>query len=78
MTDRIFVYHVNLPDGFDEVVLPCFEGYTIYIDQNLDPQKRNEAFRHAIEHIERNDFERAEIYGIQQIESEAHLKGEEK
>ena len=72
MTDRIFVYFVELPDGIDEAVLPCTEGYTIYIDLNLSQQKKDAAFRHALGHIENNDFERAELYGVQLIEAQAH------
>ena len=73
--DDVYVYYVQLPDGIEEAVLPCFDGYTIYIDHRLSQQGREAAYQHAIEHINRNDFERAEIYGIQQIESEAHVSG---
>lgn len=67
--DDVFVYFVKLPDGIDEVVLPCFGGYTVYIDPSLSYHQRIEAYNHAMHHINNNDFEKADV---QQIEVEAH------
>lgn len=53
--DGIFVYYVDLPPGVRECVLPCADGYTVYIDQNLDEEGRAEAYRHAVKHIRRAD-----------------------
>lgn len=67
--DDIFVYIVDMPTTADEMVMPCIGGYTIYLNAKLTHQARVEAYRHALKHIERNDFERDDV---QQIESEAH------
>lgn len=65
----IFVYLVKLPEGIDEVVLPCFDGYTIYIDPSLSHSEQLKAYKHALSHIENNDFEKTDV---QQIEYEAN------
>lgn len=71
MTDSIFVYLVKLPPGINEAVLPCLEGYTIYIDSCLTWEGRQKAYDHAMEHIENGDFEKNDV---QKIEHEAHKK----
>lgn len=73
MSDRLFIYHIALPDGINEAVLPCLDGYTIYLNEKLSPQKREDAFWHAIEHIQNHDFEKTDV---QEIESQAHKKGD--
>lgn len=67
--DQIYVYFVKLPLRVSEMVTPCLEGYTVYIDERLDEAHRLEAYQHALEHIKRHDFEKDDV---QQIESEAH------
>ena len=67
--DNIFTYFVKLPDGIDEVVMPCLDGYTVYIDVNLSESQQIKAYTHALHHIRNNDFERPDV---QEIESEAH------
>ena len=67
--DQIYVYFVKLPFRVNEMVTPCLEGYTVYIDERLDEAHRLEAYRHALEHINHHDFERADV---QQIEADAH------
>jgi len=66
---RIFTYIVKLPDGVNEAVMACADGYTIYINEDLSQRGRIEAFVHAMKHIDRNDFYRGDV---QQIEAEAH------
>ena len=68
---RIFTYVVQLPDGINEAVMACAEGYTIYIDEDLDEAGRKRAFQHAMIHIGRSDFYRGDV---QRIEAEAHRK----
>ncbi len=68
MTD-IFVYFVKLPPHINEMVTPCPDGYTVYIDSGLDDEHRFKAYQHALCHIQNNDFEKSDI---QQIEAEAH------
>lgn len=71
MTDNIYVYMVNLPDGINEAVTPCADGYTIYIDDKLGPEGKEKAYRHAMYHIQNHDFEK---YDVNKIEVEAHKK----
>lgn len=72
--DRIFVYLVKLPPGINEAVLPCLEGYTIYIDSRLTWEGRQKAYNHAMKHIRNGDFEK---HDVQQIEYDAHRKEDE-
>lgn len=65
----IFTYVVDLPSRITEAVTPCLDGYTVYINRNLDRKHQQKAFMHAIAHIINDDFEK---YDVQQIESEAH------
>ena len=66
----IYVYLVNLPPGIHEAVTPCRDGYTIYIDNDLSPDAKLEAYNHAVRHILNRDFE---IEGnVQEIERRAH------
>lgn len=65
----VFVYLVDLPDGINEMVTPCRDGYTIYIDARLDLAHRQKAYEHAMWHIEHDDFQKTDV---QQIEHAAH------
>lgn len=65
-----YVYLLDLPAGVNEMVTPCEDNdYTIYINGRLCDHKRREAYRHALTHIERDDFEKTDV---QQIEADAH------
>lgn len=55
--DDIFVYYAPMPEGMDELVLPCLDGYTIYINDKLPQERQNLSFLHALGHIERGDCE---------------------
>ncbi len=63
------VYRVPLE--VNEAILGNSEddGYTIYIDEDLTDEEARKAFDHALGHVERQDFEKADV---QQIEAEAH------
>lgn len=65
----VYVYIVDLPDRVDEMVTPCIDGYTVYLNARLTYAGRVRAYHHAMRHIERNDFERA---NVQEIETETH------
>jgi hypothetical protein len=67
--DEVFVYLTHLPHNVKEVVLPCYEGYTIYIDENLDEPAQMKAYSHAMRHIH-YDFDKS---NVQSIEAEAHI-----
>lgn len=70
--NKIYTYFVQLPDGINEAVLSCMDGYTIYIDESLDREQKVKAFVHAMKHIANNDFEKDDV---QEIESDAHNGG---
>ena len=44
MTDDVFIYFVDLPNGINEAVMPCFCGYTIYIGKNLPYEEQVKAY----------------------------------
>ena len=67
--DNIYVYLVPLPSGVNEAVMPCMDGFTVYIDQNLDPLNRQKAYDHAIGHIREDDYKKTDV---QEIEWERH------
>lgn len=68
MHEPVFVYHVPLPDGVSEIVLPCLDGHTVYISDRLGYEAQIEAYRHALRHIKNRDFEK---YNVQEIENDA-------
>lgn len=70
--DDIFVYEVELPPHVNEMVVPCIDGYTVYIKVGLTYEARMEAYNHAMEHINRNDWEKD---NVDSIEATAHKKG---
>lgn len=71
MTDDVYVYIVDLPDGINEMVTPCATGYTVYIDDKLSPEGKRVAYRHALYHIVNHDFEKSDV---NDIEVNAHRK----
>ena len=69
MDDDIYVYLVDLPPAVPEMVSPCSDGYTIYLNARLAYADRVKAYLHALGHVERNDWEKA---NVQEIEKDAH------
>lgn len=68
--DNIYIYTKPFPHGkVHEFVLPCIDGYTIYIDDNLTREQQEAAYHHALRHIQAGDFDRD---NIQDIEADAH------
>ena len=67
--DDIFVYIIDLPDQINEMVTPCCDGYTVYINAKLSHQERVRAYQHAVKHIEHGDFDREDV---QEIEYQTH------
>lgn len=66
--DRIYTRIIdNMPKGIHEFVAPSFSGYNIYISSSLDEIGRKKAWKHAMEHIIRDDFNSQE--SIHKIES---------
>lgn len=73
MTDNIFTYLVRFPcRRTKEAVLPCLDGYTVYIDERLSHEEQVKAYRHALEHIYNGDFEKSDV---SQVEMEMCRKG---
>ena len=71
--DIIVNVNNDMPLCMAEMVTPNSDGtYTILLNGKLSHEMQTKAFCHAIGHIDRNDFERVEIYGVQSIEAEAH------
>lgn len=68
--DDIFVYLTDLPDGIREMVTPCLDGYTVYIDARQSREECQKAYMHALQHIRNHDFEKDDV---QEIEAKAHL-----
>lgn len=71
MTCSIYVYLVKFPSyRTREAILPCADGgYTVYVDERLSRQEQRAAYRHALRHIERGDWEKSDV---DSIEAEAH------
>lgn len=63
---EIYHYVVPLPDGIDESILPCYDGYTIYTADRLTREQRITAFNHALRHICNEDWNKT---SVQEIES---------
>ena len=70
--DNIFIYTVRLPDKIYEMVAPCADGYTIWLDDRLDDEHRAKYLLHAMHHIDNGDFDRD---NVQEIEADAHRRG---
>lgn len=71
MAEDIYVYLHELPDGINEAVLTCSGGYTIYIDPRQSKAGCIRSYQHALEHINKTDFEKTDV---QNIEFDAHNK----
>lgn len=69
MTNRIYVYFVDMPTTVHETVCPCLDGYTIYLNARISCVEQERAYRHAMWHINNNDFEK---YDVGEIERTAH------
>ena len=65
-----FVYYVKMPSHINEYVVPCLDGYTIYINESLSDADQINAYAHAMRHIVEKDFEK---YDVQGIEMTAHI-----
>lgn len=66
----MYVYLVDMP--VNEAVRPCGPfSYTVYINARLSHKDRVRAYRHALEHIQREDFEKTDTRA-DTLEMEAH------
>jgi hypothetical protein len=46
-------------------VVPCYDVYTIYTADWLSTQERIDAYKHALGHIENNDWEKSSVQEIE-------------
>lgn len=56
----IYLYCVDIPGSVEEMVMPCADGYTVYIDIKLSYEQRLGALQHALEHIINDDWNSGE------------------
>ena len=63
--DNVFCYLVKMPDGVRECVLPCADGYTMYLNKDMDSASMFRAYEHALEHIANNDFSGGDVQEIE-------------
>ena len=67
----IYIYICKLDGGIDEAVLPCIDGYTVYIDERLDDEHRRRVLAHALEHIRRGDCAGGDVQLIEEVAHDA-------
>ena len=72
--DEIYLYVGDIPGTVNEMVVPCCDGYTIYIDVKLSYAEKLEAYHHAMEHIRNDDFHSCDTADV--IEDRCHGKTE--
>ena len=72
MADDIFTYIIDMPCTVHEMIMPCQCGYCIYLNARLNDTERRKAYRHALDHIRRGDWDVDNTKSVQQIEWEAH------
>ena len=70
---NVWIYPVDLKGAAKAFVMPCIEGYTVYVDRNLPKDEQIAAARHELDHIANDDFSREDV---QLIEWERHGEGE--
>ena len=71
MRDEIYIHYAQIPGTVNEAVFPCDGGYNITIDPRQSNEGIRRSFRHAMEHINNEDFEKE---SVQDIEEMAHRK----
>lgn len=65
--DNVYTYFVTMPPNVHEYVAPCIDGYTVYIDEKLDADRRVQAYNHALGHIQNGDFNKVFADEIEKI-----------
>ncbi len=53
--DNIYIYLVKTEPGIDEAVVPCLDGYTVYLNKDLTAEDLIKAYEHAKYHIDNGD-----------------------
>lgn len=58
--NEIFVRLIDMPGAFPGMTIQDDEGdYNVYINSHLCQARRIKAYRHEMDHIKHNDFEKA-------------------
>ena len=70
MTEDVFVRCIKMPQKVKGFTLPGEDGYSVYINEALDRAGRIRAYRHELEHINNQDYEKSDV---QMIERDVHL-----
>ena len=70
MDEDIYVYYAPLPPGIKESVVPCYNGFTVYLNSNHAREANIEGYYHALFHIQNKDHQKEDV---QEIERQAHL-----
>lgn len=71
MSNDIFVRYLDMDVCVSEQVIQNPDGsYSIFINSRLSWERQQEAYEHALKHIQINDFEKEDI---QKIEYDAHF-----
>ena len=68
----VYVYEGDIHGKVSEAVVPCIDGYTVYINRNLPRNRRISALEHAVRHILRGDFEKPDAGEIE-VENHAQI-----
>ena len=68
--DDCFVRCIKMPQQVKGFTMPGADGYNIYINERLDRAERIRAYRHELEHINNQDYEKSDV---QMIERDVHL-----
>ena len=68
--DDCFVRCIKMPQHVKGFTMPGVDGYNIYINERLDRAERIRAYRHELEHINNQDYEKSDV---QMIERDVHL-----
>ena len=66
---EIHTYLVPLPTKTKESIVPCADGYTLYLNDKLSHEQHLISYQHAVGHIDRDDWDREDV---QEIESSCH------
>lgn len=73
MDDDVFVQLVPLPYKTTELITPCLDGYTVYLNSRLTREQNLESYYHAIRHIRDGAFDMDKIGAdVDEIEARTH------
>ena len=69
MHEDVYIHYAQIPGTVNEAISPCEGGYNITIDPRQSTEGIMRSFRHAMKHINRDDFSND---NVQEIEYESH------